>query len=1345
MAVKKFKNKRATVKNNTDKLQNQVNNYKTRLENIGINPEEATDTRNALEKALNLEKDQNVLFDIFEILDRPRNALFTGINEAAEGGSFLEGLKEGILGETETSGKDLLTEQLGMYDEKGKLNMSDILGFGLDMFADPMDYILAPVKVANTAADVAKAVDAAKAAGKTADEIADITRAVEKGTHWALNTKEGWRPASEAVLRAAGGAIKGGAKITDKAVQKGLQLSDARNLAKVQDYAKVNNTSIDEAARALNISTNKLGTYNDIKKGVGRTLDSSKNLDGFTGRARDAEGALELNKTSGKIAVQKIDDKARQLAPTVAKRTGTSVEDAYNDIAKKLNTLIESNYDWTIRGDEILNELVQNKNIDLFTSENAQDLVEALSEYGIKANTDGRYVKLISNKSKLSNLTDDFSNKTFGKRLSIEDVNDINEARDFFNSSEELKTLYEEASKTLSGIASASDTVTGVAAKNITKEGYIPHVLTDDTKEFLKDTNKLKTGTNNQFNTRKYNMTANEANRLKNKQLVDTQTKVKTGLQKKTEVFEFDDKGNIKLDESGNYVRNQEWFDNQVERKKVSIQEKRSLEQSYEELRKITQQKIDEIDKSKLTSKHLTKLNTISADLDDLQKTITELKTLDLNKIPVENTDVVDDLNRTLKDYQKSQTKLMNALKNNANDDTIKMLRESSNTLKKQVTFEMNKVKKYTNTNSLDSLKTASKSFRQGKNVESEIRKLEAKRDDIIRLRQSLGEEAGTMSIKLKETIKYEEAALNKFITSEEKVWKKQVESLNKLYDADKILSSREGKEFLQTNFFDNISTYVNRNAEFSKGAQIYNEALHTGVLGNKEYVKFAEDLKDGKIPYNFEKVNGTYIKNKLSKFNGILPDKSKAAAEILNSFEGKNIYMDKELVKLLKIGNKALTNDVHPLLKAWDSMNNVFKRFSTLTAGFHLRNFSGNMSNMVLSGMPATKLPEYYRKAVSLWNKSDELMQKFVSNNLTDAEKIEWSVLEDFYKAGFADAFIKGQGLDDIVKNKKGLLNKVSSASMQLNNTLDSYNRLTLLMYAKENPKYLERLGKKDAIEAVRYALFDPTNMSDFEKNVMKRIMPFYTFTKQNLLFQADNIMKNTPKYMRLYKTIKDSYNDLPEDSYYQYQKESMQLPIPSEILGIPLPFIDDDGNQMFLKTNLPLSDLGEYMSNGLGRAVSSTSPLIRLPFEMTTGVDTFTGQETNDKYNTVSKFANKLGIEVDPTVQNMTQMAEQVLNSFGLQNVSTNIIKKVQAILENSSGEKSSNELWAEIFRSVLQNTKEENVRNSGLYDEMEQYQAIVKQLKNQGIDVPTIKEMTASNSLKLNNLKRKRASSR
>ena len=60
------KNRESASSKNT--VAHNVQNYKKRLGHVGIDPEEAIDKRNPIEKVLNLEEDQNVLFDIFEIL-----------------------------------------------------------------------------------------------------------------------------------------------------------------------------------------------------------------------------------------------------------------------------------------------------------------------------------------------------------------------------------------------------------------------------------------------------------------------------------------------------------------------------------------------------------------------------------------------------------------------------------------------------------------------------------------------------------------------------------------------------------------------------------------------------------------------------------------------------------------------------------------------------------------------------------------------------------------------------------------------------------------------------------------------------------------------------------------------------------------------------------------------------------------------------------------------------------------------------------------------------------------------------------------------------------------------------
>ena len=191
---------------------------------------------------------------------------------------------------------------------------------------------------------------------------------------------------------------------------------------------------------------------------------------------------------------------------------------------------------------------------------------------------------------------------------------------------------------------------------------------------------------------------------------------------------------------------------------------------------------------------------------------------------------------------------------------------------------------------------------------------------------------------------------------------------------------------------------------------------------------------------------------------------------------------------------------------------------------------------------------------------------------------------------------------------------------------------------------------------------------------------------------------------------------------------------------MQIPLPFTDSDGNTLFIKANLPLSDLGEFMSSPIQRTVSSTSPLIKAPFEMVTGVDTFTGQEANNR--TYSNVLSKMGINTPPGITNSLGTAESILKSMGMTNVTTNMVKKVSKILDKAKGEDvSGSEIWAEIFRSVLQNTNQEKIENSRAYEDLEAYQNYIKSLKNQGIDVPTIRDINNQSKRTLRSVQNRR----
>jgi hypothetical protein len=1370
---KNLKNKTNTTKelSSLEQLQKTNSNYKTRLQASGLDPEDLTDDRNVIEKALNLEQNQGLIRDLLELLDRPRNALFTGIDYALEGKDFGKGLGKGITGEKDTSGKDLLVKHAGMKDREGKLDWSDVLGMGLEIVGDPLDYLAAPIGIASKAKTATKAIDTATDVAKAVDTATDVAKPVYKGIKGSIanmlnaaTPNVTWAPANQAVMNYLGKGIKKGAKIADKGVEAALGFLDNKNLKKVDDLV-AQGLSRNEALKRVGASIDKLETYQNAKKRISTALDSSKAVGGFVGKAREADDLKELTLQYGQTTANEINKRAQNIAKNykeidLLKDLG-SEEEAYKTILNNLTHATEASKDWSYTGKELINDLVENKNVYVYNKDVANNIVSKLKEYGIDAEiTNGNKVKLLGNKRKLYAIQDSLNDLNFGQKISSNAKATQQAALNLFGSNDELSSLYDYAKSKPKEIAGLTDLATGTRTGEKITEDYVTHNLNKDLPRSVTST----------VGRRKYQIPVAEVNEMKRLEaLEEASTLAKKGKGAAEGIFKTDEAGNfiakngkkytinnagqftdlkgnpVNLDEI-NLVRSDNTFNTMVSRKNQNINRFQKELASHEELSKAKTESgyldINKVNRESLSPKDAKIYDNIKAN-NELAEHTRSLRQYNFDDINVPNADEVINTTRdAYKKYAKSVTEYGNILKKkNATDDMINVARTTMNNNKKLLTAQMAEVRALSNKKTTAIFKNANKAFKEGRALGIELSKSESRLKKSDALTKTIFDSLDDVSNGLRSKLKYEQDSLTQLTKNaneiKDSIFKKKLNTIKQVAEDYATLSSPEAQEFFKESFTENLVEFSKRNANVGAAANKINSAIASGTLTNPEYVKTIEEVTDQfgktKIPYGFQQISGTYIKNKYEKLLNVLPESSrKAVMETLKELEGKTLVMDKDLLNALNLGSK-VQQETHPFMKIINNMNNTFKKFSTLTAGFQVRNMTGNSLNMVLSGMPASQIIPYYEKAMTIWNNADDLIQKAVKGTLTDLEKKQFDVLQDFYKAGFAEAFTKGQGLEAIKEGGKGPIKWLSQKSVEANEIVDRYNRFALLTYAKDHPDYVRRLGQKNAIDAVKFALFDPSNMSDVEKNVIKKVIPFYTFTKQNLMFQANNLMKNTGKYVKLYRFLENTYNDLPEDSYYDYQKSNMQ---------IPLPFTGSDGNQLFLKANLPVSDLEEYLSNPIQRTLASTSPLIKTPVELVTGKSLYTGEDAN--YKVLSNTLNKMGIS-NKGLEDSAQAAETILNGFGLQNVSTNLIKKVQAILERNNEGKSRQALWAEIFRSVIQNTNQENVRKSNLYDELEAYQAEVKRLKNQGIDIPTIKEITAKNNITLNNAKRKRASLR
>lgn len=175
--------KSAGVDTSLSEVQKQVDNYKTRINAIN---EPVPEPKSNLNRFL----------QTLALLDRPRAALWNGLQDAATGeNSFTQGVSEGWTGKEDYTGSQLMGD-LGVENRAAK----GILGFGAEMIADPLNLLTLG------AGSLTK--------GLVTGSTKAMTReAAEAGAKAALKkvTVEGAEQAAKATLK--------GSKYTDEALQ----------------------------------------------------------------------------------------------------------------------------------------------------------------------------------------------------------------------------------------------------------------------------------------------------------------------------------------------------------------------------------------------------------------------------------------------------------------------------------------------------------------------------------------------------------------------------------------------------------------------------------------------------------------------------------------------------------------------------------------------------------------------------------------------------------------------------------------------------------------------------------------------------------------------------------------------------------------------------------------------------------------------------------------------------------------------------------------------------------------------------------------------------------------------
>ena len=1363
-----------------DKLKKQTLNYKTRLEAINA---DGKDTRNPLEKLLNLPEDQNVLFDIGELLDRPFNAIKGGIQASQEGEDVTEGLKSGIFGEKQYYAGDIL-RNAGVSDEelfKNPLNgesvsAADLLGTGLDIFGDPTSYIpvggiVKAASATNKGWKLAKATDTVTNAIKALDEAQDAKKTID-----ALSTASDAERAAGALRVANAADALSNARKAETAAKEAydfvknmpapkMSLQDAAvyGLAGgVSDVANVANRAITRGlSKVDDLNINRMlrggATAEQLSK-YRQTSDIYQSAKNTVGRFTNYNRTLP-NNISNKI---RANDDIVEAARTRASSRLDDVNKQIDEYVKKGN---DANKNFIFKNRDDVNTALQ----EIYSRKNKKQTTNIYNFFSDAANGNRKNARLTGNFKELQKVANDLNNATInGKRLGTQINLTVN---DLGNNNGEL---------VLSGIKNTGKTKLKDVVKNKDFKEYLQGIDVNtpvrlqnkESQEAMEALNKRVDNYIKQFDNdpelqRLYNEKlkigqdfVNETGENINfNEIWSKQGYFPKGLNEKlrynrNKAYTTAEYGNYSAGEA-NIIRSDKklskarTIDDTIASRKVMLSENRQkrigesivgTEQNLEEARSVAKA-VDNLKNNRISD---TEINT-------LRESLSDKNVQTLNKAPrVKNSQVKTE------NLIKAKNEALNNITDNIGNDVLKKVVQSNNT--KLAKSYMTSTAKYNN-----SLKKASslekqiaKASNAGQDVSKMTKQLETVYDNAAKYKRSLDfqrsqlegsltnkitksmqrtvDKTATVSKRIESLSKTQKSVNNKFeevskasndmVTKLENKLndlkikyenadpdllaniqsdKKLEESIKNFEQQKEILTSEAGKELFSTSIDDGLADFMNRDIRTNKDMVGYSTILFDAGLHDDSIVRFInkdgttkniaggvkvskEDLKD---IVNFARKN----KNMLPE--GVNTNIDEFARQLAKS---DGAYMDKTAYELIN-RNMFDEKKTNVFAEGLNKINDVFKMVSTTSPGFHLRNAVGNYTNMALSGIPLSNAADELINANRVLNK--DYMYKLLNKGASNAtETADLKLINQFLDSGFLDQADEIRDLKSVIDRFDGTdkykgafmdaFGEVFDFNRKVNFVVDSRTRMAVMNYANKHPEYLSKLGFKSPTEAARFVAMDPSNMTPFEKAHMRNILPFYTFTKQNLLFQAKNFLKNSSKYTELIRALNAGYDALDDDQYRDYQKSSMQIPV----------YTDEEGNTLMLKTNLPAADLGEWFDSPLSfvqRAVSSSSPLIKTPIEIATGVDPFTGYEST-----------KSG-------------TDYLASILGLSNV-TRAFKNVPQVSEDNT----SAENFARTLSSVGAYNEAETIANSNAYNEFLEYQEYIDELKSQGIEVPTIAEL-------------------
>lgn len=330
----------------------------------------------------------------------------------------------------------------------------------------------------------------------------------------------------------------------------------------------------------------------------------------------------------------------------------------------------------------------------------------------------------------------------------------------------------------------------------------------------------------------------------------------------------------------------------------------------------------------------------------------------------------------------------------------------------------------------------------------------------------------------------------------------------------------------------------------------------------------------------------------------------------------------------------------VNMLAKAtgFDALTNLFKRSVTgLFLPFHVRNFaSGMIQNFEALG-PAALNP----KSIAAGQKMAYLLAKGekpgegliqVAGKNEKFSKV-FKAFEErfggdtFYHNDFLQAIDNGEGA---LRQAQGALSKGAARStlgFQKGNMIPLVGNDGIpfkmarvvgqfIEHQQKATAYMAALSQgKTVSEALRIAAtagFDYRALTAFESQIMRRIIPFYSFTRKNIELQLKTLGENPQRInqvLSFFENMGDNIDPDEKKSLPQYLADSIGIKISDTPEGL---------KQYISSFGTPIEAFADLFNrNPVLKGISQMNPLLKAPIEIGIGKDSFRQRDLKDVYD--------------------------------------------------------------------------------------------------------------------------------